>query len=110
MESCNMKTGVCESASQVSSCCDDKCSCGGHCGGDPIKCAMASWKCAFHDALHQVMVDTIKVKIQKSFGPKMDKAADAVMVAMEAKWMAKMTESKAKMELMEKIKEEMMKK
>jgi hypothetical protein len=71
---------------------------------------MMCWKGAFNIALKQVMVDILKAKIQKSYGAKFDKAADAVMGAMETKWQAKMMMAKSKSELMEKLKEEMCKK
>ena len=110
MERCDLKTGECESKPCPSTAPEEKCACGGGCGGDPVTCAMLMWKCTFHTAMKEVMVDIMKAKIQKSFGAKLEKGADAVMSAMEVKWQAKMAMAKAKMDLKEKMQEAMMKK
>jgi hypothetical protein len=110
MGSCDLKTGVCESSACSAQAPEEKCGCGGACCGDPVACAMYTWKGAFHAALEEVMVDVLKSKIQKAFGAKINKAADAVMSAMDVKWQAKIMMARAKLELMEKMKEEMLKK
>lgn len=112
MESCDLRSGSCQTSggccSESSS--EEQCSCGGGCGGDPVKCSMHLWKESFHTALEEVMTDVLKARIQKAMGPKLEKAADSVMAAMDAKWQAKMAMMKAKMELMEKFQEEMTRK
>lgn len=110
MEKCDVKTGTCESAVSSTASCKAKCSCGGVCGGDPVKCAMYSWKGAFHLALEEVMLDVLKARIHKTFGPKLEKSADAIMDAMNAKWQAKIMMAQAETELWDRIKEDMLNK
>jgi hypothetical protein len=48
-------------------------------------------------------VDILKQKIQKAWGAKLDKSADAVLEAMEAQWNAALTQGKAEIDLKEKL-------
>ena len=85
------------------------CSTGGHEGSVcasksescccPIQKATEMWTCAFFEAKKQVCVEILKGKILKSCGPKLNKAADAVLGAMEAEWKAMLAKGKAKMDL-----------
>ena len=77
--SCETKQGSCETATQD---CHGKCPCGCGCDG---ACPMHMGMCALHEAKKAVMVDILKVKIQKAWGPKMDQFADLIIQAMEAK-------------------------
>jgi hypothetical protein len=61
------------------------------------------WYGAFFQAMKEVQVDLLKAKIQKAWGPKMDKAADAVLEAAGVKWQSMLAEAKAKTELREKL-------
>jgi len=48
-------------------------------------------------------VDILKAKILKTWGPQMEKTADAVIEAMGIEWQAMMAEGKAKTDLKQKI-------
>ncbi|MBI4340718.1 MAG: hypothetical protein HY598_00380 [Candidatus Omnitrophica bacterium] len=50
-----------------------------------------------------VQVDILKAKIQKAWGQKMDKAADAVLDAMGVQWQSMLAQAKAKGDLQEKL-------
>ena len=65
----------------------------------PIQKATEMWTCAFFEAKKQVCVEILKTKIQKAWGSKLDKTADAVLNAMEAEWKAMLAKGKAKMDL-----------
>ena len=103
MGTCDAKTGVCETASKPQGPCESKCGCGGACGGDPIVCKTHMWMCSFHEAKRSVMVEILKAKIQKAWGPKLEKEATAVFEAMEAKWKSLQAEGQAKEQLREKF-------
>ena len=98
----------CGTGSRASSCgseCDEECcsACGGDCGGDPMECAAQMWHASFFQAMKQLQVETLKAKMQKAWGAKMDKAADAVLEAMGVKWQSMLAECKAKEDLREKL-------
>ena len=95
-----------KSCSASSSCCEESCccpACKGDCGGDPVTCATRMWTGAFFQAMHAAHVDILKSKIQKAWGPMLDKSADAVMEAMGAKWQSMLAEAKAKADLAAKL-------
>lgn len=85
----------------------------GHCGeeyshggcghGDPMDKVIGSWKSAFFEAKHQVQVELLKAKIQKAWGPKLDKAADAVLETVEAIFQSALTQGQAKAKLKEQL-------
>ena len=77
--------------------------CGTACGGDPYACAAAMWECSFFQALKGVQVDFLKEKIRKTLGAKMDKAADAIVESMGARWQSMLTQAKAKEEFQERL-------
>lgn len=54
------------------------------------------WACSFFQAMKEVQVDLLKAKIQKAWGPMMDKAADAAVESMGACWQGIMAQAKAK--------------
>lgn len=78
--------------------CKSKCDC-----GCPIEKATEMWSCAFCEAKRQVAVEILKAKIQKAWGPKLAKTADAVLAAKEAEWKAMLARGKAKMDLKEQM-------
>ncbi len=100
--SCKTDTDSCGSSSCGSSgdCCK---ACNTACGGDPIACATAMWSCGFFTAMKEVQVDILKSKIQKAWGQKMDKAADAVLEAMGVQWQSMLAQVKAKGDLQSKL-------
>lgn len=95
---CGPKSGACAEASGAG--CP---ACGTACGGDPAACATAMWGQAFFCAMKEVHVEILKAKIQKAWGPKMDKAADAVLEAMGVKWQSMMATAKAQSDLQTKL-------
>ena len=100
--SCETDAGSCSTSSCESS--ESRCrACNTACGGDPVACATAMWSCAFFTAMKEVQVDTLKAKIQKAWGPKMDKAADAVLEAMGVHWQSMLAQAKAKGDLQGKL-------
>ena len=61
------------------------------------------WTCAFFQAMKEVQIDLLKAKIQKAWGAKMDKAANAVLEAMGAQWQSMLAQSQAKTGLRERL-------
>ncbi|MBI4597620.1 MAG: hypothetical protein HY737_04365 [Candidatus Omnitrophica bacterium] len=61
------------------------------------------WSCAFFTAMKEVQVDILKQKLQKAWGPKMDKAADAVLEAMGVQWQSMLAQAGAKATLRQKL-------
>ena len=100
MSNCESKTGTCEMPKNTDA------PSGEHADGKKccIEEKMKMLMCAAHEAKKQVMIDILKVKIQKVWGKKMEGIADAIMVAMESKKDATMIEMKAKEALKEKLK------
>ena len=103
MGTCDTKTGVCETTSAPQGQCESKCGCGGACGGDPMVCKMHMWMCSFHEAKKAVEVDILKAKIQKLWGVKLEKEAQVVLEAMEAKWKSMQALGQIKDQLREKF-------
>ncbi len=105
--SCDVRAGSCESGAgcetEKGECGGGRCPCGTECGGDPIECASGMWTGAFFQAMKQTQVEILKAKIQKAWGSKMDKAADAVLEAMETQWQSMLAQGKAKGTLREKL-------
>ncbi len=59
---------------------------------------------AFPHAVHGAMVDILKEKIKKSWGPMMEKEADAFLKVMDAQWEAAAKASMASFELRQDLK------
>ena len=100
MNTCDTKTGICETSQTPQSHCENKCPCG--CGSDH-PCPIHMWLCSFHEAKKAVKVDILKAKIQKLWGPKLEKEATAVLEAMEAKFASLHADEHAKAQLKEKF-------
>jgi hypothetical protein len=60
-----------------------------------VDCAADLWKDSFFQAMKQAQVETLKAKILKTWGPVIDKEADALIEAMGAKWEAMIAQVKA---------------
>ncbi len=110
--SCETSAGSCETQAGSACCsssasgCESKggCGCGSQgCGGDPIDTAAGMWAGAFFQAMKQAQVELLKGKIQKAWGAKMDKAADAVIDAMGTHWQSSIAQAKAKADFKEKL-------
>jgi len=69
----------------------------------PIQKATEMWTCAFFEAKKQACVEVLKTKIQKVWGSKLEKTADAVLAAMDAEWKAALAKGKAKIDLKEQM-------
>jgi len=54
------------------------------------------WVCSFFQAMKAAQVDILKAKIQKAWGPMMEKAADAALESMGVMWQSILAQSKAK--------------
>lgn len=100
MNTCDTKNGVCETSQTPQTHCESKCPCG--CGSDH-PCPIHMWMCSFHEAKKSVQVDILKAKIQKAWGPKLEKEASAVIEAMEAKWKSMQAVGQFKEQLKEKF-------
>ena len=100
MNTCDTKTGACETSQTPQAHCENKCPCG--CGSD-CACPIHMWMCSFHEAKKSVQVDILKAKIQKAWGPKLEKEATAVLEAMEAKWKSMQAAGQFKEQLKEKF-------
>lgn len=61
------------------------------------------WSCAFFQAMKAAQVDLLKAKIQKAWGAKMDKAADAVVEAMGVQWQSMLAQAGAQAGLRERL-------
>lgn len=99
MSECSEKScerGACE---EVKKCC----ACGTSCGGDPVACASAIWRGSFFQAMKELQVETLKAKMQKTMGPKMDKAADATIESMMGMWQSMLMKAKAQQSLGERL-------
>jgi hypothetical protein len=104
MSDCTKDSCQAPSSGSAGSCgSSGKCPCGTDCGGDPMSCAQALWCSSFGQALRQVHVEALKVRIQKAWGPMIDQGADLVVEAMGAAWQAKMSEAKAMSDLKAKM-------
>lgn len=77
--------------------------CGQASCADPVACGTGMWHGAFLQALQAVQVDLLKPKIQRAFGPMMDKAADAALQAMGEMWGAALATTKAKAAFRERL-------
>lgn len=98
-ESCNMENNAtCACGSNKSY--DDCCGCETM---DPIQHAMMSWHKAFFAAHHDAMTERMRKRIETTYGPVMDKAADAVFEAMGKMWSSMLTQSEAKKEVTSKL-------
>lgn len=83
--------------------CGGKASCPARCPGcgqsncaDPYECGAKMWGGSFMQAMKETQVDILKVKIQKAWGPMMDKAADGVLEAMGTYWQSMLAQARAK--------------
>jgi uncharacterized membrane protein YheB (UPF0754 family) len=79
--------------------CND-CGCG---TADPIKMSMEMLHKAFHDAMYQVHVERLKKRIDASFGPSLDKSADAMIETAGKVWQSMLMQSEGKKELESKL-------
>lgn len=70
---------------------------------DPIQHAMMAWHKAFFAAHHDAMTERMRKRIETTYGPTMDKAAEAVFEAVGKVWSSILTQSEAKKEVASKL-------
>jgi hypothetical protein len=61
------------------------------------------WTGSFFQAMKEVQVDILKAKLQKAWGSKMEKAADAVLESMSTQWQSMLAQTQAKDQLRERL-------
>lgn len=92
----NVQSCACGSEKPYEQCCGCE-------PADPTQISMKSWHNSFFAALNQAQVDRLRKKIESSFGPTLDKEADAVIEAVGKVWSSMITLSDAKKELAAKL-------
>ncbi len=97
-ETCNIeKNATCQCGSETS----QDCPC---CSAiDPVQHALAMWHTAFFDAMHEAQVERLKKRIDSTFGPTMDKVADAAIESFGKIWQSMLLQSEGKKELESKL-------
>lgn len=99
---CNGTQCSTSSKSDGESCdCNDGCECPS--GQDMLKFAEIMWHKAAMAAMFEAKKDRIKSRLEKSFGPTLDKGADAVVEAISKKLRAAVQSSKNEQELHQKL-------
>jgi hypothetical protein len=119
-----MQNKMCACGAPMCSCCGGCHRCGGQasmaqhgsCSSESCGSSMANdhncsstehmakkWEMAYKEAVFQTYVETLKSKIQKTWGKKLDRSADAVVAAMECYWKTKMHNMCAGVDLHEKL-------
>lgn len=95
------KTGTCNMGENATCSCNSEVECGDcGCGTvDPVRQSIELLHRAFHDALYQTHVERLKKRIDASFGPSLDKAADAMIETATKIWQSTLIQSEAKQEL-----------
>ena len=90
--------------SESGSCgCEGGCECPSCSGQDMLKFAEIMWHKAAMAAMFEVKKDRIKSRLEKSFGPTLDKGADAVVEAISKKIKGAVQSSKTEQELHSKL-------
>ena len=94
---CSTQSGSCSTPSGSGSPAECRCpGCGQASCPDPYECGMKMWAGSFFQAMQQVQIEILKPKIQKAFGPMMEKAANGTLDAMGAHWQSIVTKAKAR--------------
>ena len=94
-------SGTNSNSCESDSCCDEGCGCPS--GQDMLKFAEIMWHKAAMAAMFEVKKDRIKSRLEKSFGPTLDKGADAVVEAISNKIKNAVQSSKSEQELRNKL-------
>jgi len=89
---------------ESSSCgCDNDCGCPSCSGQDMLKFGEIMWHKAAMAAMFEAKKDRIKAKLEKSFGPTLDKGADIIVEAISKKISSAVQSSKSEQELHNKL-------
>jgi hypothetical protein len=92
------------SENESSSCgCDGGCECPSCSGQDMLKFTEIMWHKAAMAAMFEAKKDRIKSRLEKSFGPTLDKGADIIVEAIGKKISAAVQSSKSEQELHNKL-------
>ena len=86
-----------------SCCCDGSCECPSCSGQDMMKFTEIMWHKAAMAAMFEAKKDRIKSRLEKSFGPTLDKGADAIVDAIAKKIKNAVQSSKSEQELHQKL-------
>ncbi len=105
MSQCDTQKGTCSTethTSQSSECCAvqksiQEAPC-------PVENSVDMWNASFFQAMKQAQVEILKEKINKNWGPIMDKEGDAIVEAMGTHWGSILAQAKAKCDLKENFK------
>ena len=96
-------SGTNSSSCKSDSCCDGGCECPSCSGQDMLKFVEIMWHKAAMAAMFEVKKERIKSRLEKSFGPTLDKGADAVVEAIGKKIKSAVQSSKSEQELRNKL-------
>ena len=96
-------SGTNSSSCESDSCCDGGCECPSCSGQDMLKFVEIMWHKAAMAAMFEVKKERIKSRLEKSFGPTLDKGADAVVEAIGKKIKSAVQSSKSEQELRNKL-------
>ena len=92
------------SSQESDSCgCDGGCECPSCSGQDLLKFGEIMWHKAAMSAMFEAKKDRIKSRLEKSFGPTLDKGADAVVDAIQKKIQTAVASAKIEQELHTKL-------
>lgn len=70
---------------------------------DPTEMAAMMWKRAFGQAMSELQAEKLKKRIDATWGPVMEKAADAIFESMGKLWQSMLLRSSADKDLLEKL-------
>ena len=107
-QSCSSNSGINSSHKESDSCGEDRClgsscDCPSCSGQDVLKFAEIMWHKAAMAAMFEIKKDKIKSRLEKSFGPTLDKGADVVVEAISNKIGSAIKGAKSEKELRSKL-------
>ncbi len=70
---------------------------------DPVEQSIMMWRRAFFHAMHEAQVEFMKKRIESTYGPVMEKSADAVFESFGKFWQSRQLQSEAKKDLESKL-------
>ena len=79
------------------------CNCPGCTGQNPLEFAEMLWHKAAVEAMIEIKKERIKARLEQSFGPAIDKGADAVVSVIQKKMQAAMQNAQGEQELKNKL-------
>ena len=94
---------ACECGPSSSGYAKNGCNCPGCTGQNPLEFAEMLWHKAAVEAMIEVKKEKIKSRIEQSFGPAIDKGADAIVSAIQKKMQAVMQNAQGEQDLKNKL-------